>query len=239
MSREELRTQFYIDDHALLFAFMAESAQRLQGDKYLPLLEKVVTLYGRERGARMAMRCLKNGDTPDVKNYVVYGEWSDPKGWSKVEMRSLAPYVFDCTICGWNDSWKKYDVTGLGSLYCRWVDAALAYGFNPELRLEIPKCLSNGDGCCSFAWQGPAFSGQDDFADAMRRKAELPAGTVKDFLYHTGHLYAALRRVFILELGVPAATAILRGGLERYVETFGLDKAQAIQEEARQNFLEI
>lgn len=239
MNRQEMGKQFYINDHALLFAVTARSILENLGQRGLPLVEKTVITYGRERGARMAMRCLRDGRTLDGKGYALYSEWADTKGWSKVEVTSLAPYSFSCTLCGWCSSWNEQDLLAYGRLYCHWVDHAIMYGFNPELELRMEGCLSQGDERCSFTVAGCHYKNEDEFKALMQEKKKLPPDTVKDFLYHCAHLYAAARRVLIIDLGVPQAKKIISKAMADYAELFSTEKALAIKAGSKQNFLEI
>jgi len=53
------------------------------------------------------------------------------------------------TYCPMAETWKQYGEEGLsiGALYCQ-IDYELYEGFG--MKLDRPKCLTNGDSCCIF-----------------------------------------------------------------------------------------
>ena len=226
---------FYIDDHALLFAWLAKAVMQKEPDKGPGLVEDWVSWYGRERGARSARRCIHDRQPLSVANYFVYSEWNDERGWNRNKVMSFAPYSFHTTECGWNKSWKEHNVLEYGQLYCRWVDYALVEGFNPELRLEMDGTLSGGAGQCVFFWPDQAFSAEE-LQEITARRAELCPRVTRDFLYHLAHLYDALRRVLIPRLGVGVASAIMEQGVRDYGVVFGQDKVKALLKARKQSF---
>lgn len=226
---------FYIDDHALLFAWLARAVVEKDPDSGLDLVENWVSWYGRERGARSARRCINDRQSLSVANYFVYSEWHDERGWNKSNVLSLAPYHFLTTECGWNTSWAKHGLLEYGQLYCRWIDDALIEGFNPELRLEVASTLSSGAPQCSFFWPDYAFT-QEELREMTARRAELYSRVTRDFLYHLSHLYDVLRRVLIPHIGFEAANEILERGVRDYSEVFGEEKAKTFIKASRQSF---
>lgn len=218
---------YYIDDHALLFAFLARAVLDMGPVSGLQIIEQWVTLYGRERGARSAMRCMGDGEPLTVLNYFAYSEWHDEKGWNVNKIVSTSPYHFHTTSCGWCESWKKHGLMDYGKLYCRWVDPALVHGFNPDLLLEMPGTLSGGNGYCDFLWPGSSLS-QDELEALATRRAGLIKTVTRDFLYHCAHLYNALERVLLDKLEENDAGRVLRQGLQDYADLFGRDKADSI-----------
>ena len=240
MNRETLAEQFYIDDLAILCALLARSAEKRAGERGTETIVRAIKTYGRERGLRCAMRCRADGEPLSGKNYILYGEWADPKGWSKTEVVATTPhYRTSLAACGWCDSWKKHGLLEYGRLYCDHVDANLVYGFNPDLRLEMPKILSHGDDCCAFDWLDCTFE-NDAEAEAMAaRRAELVPRVTKDFLYHCGHLFSTFRRELLMEFGLIEGDEMVKDALASYREAFGAEKAEAVAAESRQDFLRI
>lgn len=229
------KLSFYMDDHALLFAWLARAVLQKEPEDGVDLVEAWVTTYGRERGARSARRCLDDMQSLSLKNYFVYSEWHDERGWNRNQVMSLAPYHFYTTDCGWNKTWEEHGLQEYGKLYCRWVDFALVEGFNPELRLEMVSTLSSGDRQCSFFWPGQAFS-DEDLKDMAERRAVAQTRVTRDFLYHLTHLYDVLKRVLIPHLGIEAATEIMKQGLDDYSAVFGPEKTKALLKLSAQNF---
>lgn len=234
------RNDFYTDDHALLFALIARAILKSVGESGMKALESGVKIYGRERGLRYAMRCLKNGDDLNVANYMAYSELLDHKGWNRSVNISLAPvYQFDTVACGWCDTWKKYNIQEYGKLYCNWIDFSLVHGFNPEIILEIDPIMSHGGATCSFKWKNFAFKNEEEVQKMAARRKELMPLVGRDFLYHCGHLLSAMKRSIYYYLGAIAGNRILDLALDEYAAVFGREKKVAVIRETDQDFLNI
>ena len=72
--REKIAPEFYIDDHALIYGLLGKYADELYGEAGMAALEKGTILYARERGIRMAKRCLADGNPLNMRTYLLYGE---------------------------------------------------------------------------------------------------------------------------------------------------------------------
>ncbi|MDL2307758.1 L-2-amino-thiazoline-4-carboxylic acid hydrolase [Desulfovibrio sp. OttesenSCG-928-C06] len=240
MDRDKIAAKFYTDDHALLFALIARATLMAVGESGMKAIESGVKMYGWERGLRYAMRCLKNGDDLSVANYMAYSELLDVKGWNRSVNVSLTPfYHFDTVACGWCDTWKKYNIQEYGKLYCNWIDVSLVHGFNPDIILELDPIMSHGSETCSFKWKNFAFKDEAEAAKVAEKRKQLLPGVGKDFLYHCGHLLAAMRRGIHYGLGAVAGDKILALAMSEYAAEFGQDKLDAIVQEANQDFLVI
>jgi hypothetical protein len=175
-----------------------------------------------------------------MKNYILYGEWSDPRGWSKTEVVSTSPgYKTRVTSCAWCDAWTEYGLIEYGKVYCEWIDRNLVHGFNPALELGVGGAISHGNGACEFDWIGCSLETEEDISDMARRRAELAPRVTRDFLYHCGHVLHTFRRELSLELGLIKGGRIIAGALDEYADNFGRLKAEAVVREAAQDFLEL
>lgn len=237
--RSKLADSFYMDDHALLFAYLVKNAESVCGSGGREASLKGAIQYGRERGLRMAMRCAADGRPLTPRNYLLYGEWADDRNGSEVAVGGLKPVVLNYTRCVWSDTWKKHGMEKYGAVYCSCIDRELVHGFNPENALRIDGVRPNAADVCSFCFIGADFDSEQDFKNDVDVKAGLRHRTVKDFLYHTGHLLSALRRVFLAELGLLKTEDIVRDALAEYAAHFGQEKADAVAEEAKLDFLAI
>ena len=226
-----------MDDHAMLFAYLVKNAEEVCGERGKEASIKGTILYGKERGLRMAMRCSADGRPLSPRNYLIYGEWFDDRKWSETEPGGLSPFILNFNRCGWSDTWKKHGVEQYGAVYCDWVDEALVLGFNPENVLRIDTTRPRGGDICSFAFMGAEFDSADDVKKDGEIKAAIRSKSVKDFLYHTGHLLSAMRRSYLLELGLPKTKRIVRAALAEYAALFSEEKADAIVAESKQDFL--
>lgn len=240
MNREQMAERFYIDDHALVYGLLGKYAEEACGQEGMKALEKGTILYARERGIRMAKRCLADGRELNMQTYLLYAEWADTKGWMNIEVSGIVPrFLNHVEKCGWNVSWRKYGLLRYGAVYCTYADKNLVRGFSPQDEVVIDTLLTHGDPACEFDWLRAGFQTEEEFFALMREKQAISHYTMKDFLYHTAHVLSALRRVYYWELGVPAAERICAGALEEYQTIMGADKREALLEEAKQDFLEV
>jgi hypothetical protein len=227
--------EFYIDEHATLFALIAREAVTCFGEEGESAARRAVAAYCMERGARMAMRCVADGEPLTMANYVLYGEWDDPRGESKAEIAAFEPnYRTNVTACGWCEAWRKRGLLEWGKIYCDSADEHLVRGFNPALELRMGKIMSRGEGVCEFDWRGCDFR---DAPEIARRRREKLSRVTKDFLYHCGHLLASARREIIFELGLARGEEIISNALSEFKNIFGALKKNILIEETYQNFL--
>lgn len=96
--------------------------------------------------------------------------------------------------CPWHTAWRESGLEDVGHFYCRCVDRAILRGFNPAFRLRLSSCLpQNPEEGCAFHWE--SAENTPALAQRQRRIQDRLRGTqVKDFLYHTAHLYRTLLR---------------------------------------------
>ena len=235
MKRTGISAKFYIEDHAVLFALMAKISTERFNREGEAAIKRAIASYCMERGARAAMRCLSDGESLSMENYILYGEWDDHKGETESEIAAMEPnYKTNVLVCGWCEAWKKYGLLEWGKIYCDHADYWLVRGFNPHLRLEMGKILSRGDDSCEFNWLGCNFR---DASEASRRRREKISRVTKDFLYHCGHMLATFRRETIFELGLTKGEEIISNALAEYKRLFGALKKNALISETDQNFL--
>jgi hypothetical protein len=240
MKRAEAAKEFYVDDHALLFAVLAKNILEAAGkSRGLETLRQGVTEYGLERGLRYARRCLSNGDELNVAGYMAYSELVEPRGWNKSVTETLSPYKFNTISCGWCATWKKHRLLEYGKHYCTWIDASLVRGFNPEIELELNPIMSHGHEQCSFTWKNFSFKSQAEADKAAELRRKLLPGVGRDFLYHCAHLLSTMRRAVYFASGAGVGQKIISGSLEEYAGVFGQGKTAAILKECNQDFLEI
>ncbi len=238
MIREKIAPEFYIDDHALIYGLLGKYAEEVCGEEGLAALEKGTILYARERGIRMAKRCLADGLPLNMQTYLLYGEWADPRKMTSIQVAGIVPrFLNTVPQCAWNDTWVKYGLLKYGAIYCTYADKNLVRGFSPDETVEITDLLTHGDKSCEFDWIGAGFATDQEFYDLMKKKSEISYYTMKDFLYHSGHVLSALERVFFAELGVPSTYKIVSRALEEYAADTSPEKRDALREESRLDFL--
>lgn len=178
------------EHHAFLFAALCRALHEAFPQQAAQVCADAVRQYGEQRGRRMALRTRLDGYTPDVENYLLYGEWSAEPGTSQSAVTQLWPeVVMQCTRCPWHALWEETDSLPYGRIYCQSIDASLARGYC-GMTLRTESCLTAGDGQCTFAFEGcgvpPARQeGMQARAAALGDRAKLP------WDYHCAHLYAA------------------------------------------------
>jgi hypothetical protein len=237
MERNRIAPEFYIEDHAVLYALLVRYARLLSGAAGQEAAVKATVRYGRERGLRMAMRCRADGRELSPNSYLDYGEWFDDRGWSDFRAASLHPFVLEAHSCGWKNSWEKHGLSEDGQLYCQLIDIELVRGFNPANQLLMGGTLTLGAEKCSFHFTGAAYANEEELAAAAARRKELLPRVVRDFLFHTGHVLSAFRAVCLLELGLEEGSLIVQQALAHYASIFGQEKLWVLLRESEQNYL--
>ncbi len=180
--------------HAALFAALCRALHAAFPREAPEACADAVRLYGEQRGRRMAMRTRLDGRTPDVENYLLYGEWSAQPGTSESAVTQLWPeVVMQCTRCPWHDLWGAEGCLPYGQIYCRDIDAALARAYG-GMTLRTETCLTRGDDRCTFVFSGCGVpperqAAMQAHAQALGDRARMPWG------YHCAHLYSAFLAV--------------------------------------------
>jgi hypothetical protein len=179
--------------HAIMFALFAKNILevfgREEGDR---LLLAAVEQYGEERGRRMAQRCSARGKVLDMDSYLAFTEWRYAKDFEKTPLFDEPYRAYRILRCPWVLSWKGAGLAEFGKYYCRVVDKAILKGFNPRLSLEMPSRLSDeGAEYCEFHWKDLVVDGAQS-ARVAAISAEIGESCVKDFIYHTAHIYSTI-----------------------------------------------
>lgn len=146
--------EYGIREHALCYALLAKAVLETEGLKNAEaLLETITREYGNRRGRRMRANAAAAGLGDDLAAFFSVGEWTGKPG----ENRSELAVSGDSTesrvrVCAWYDTWKQYGLLPWGTYYCRWIDPAIAEGFQGSFTLSVPMTMGNGDGSCRFVW---------------------------------------------------------------------------------------
>lgn len=224
-----------IEHHAMLFAYLSKHAIESCGERGKEAILKGMTLYGNERGARMAANALANGDELTTMTNQAYGEWKpDYPGQMEFGQIRIEPTLQTYIAkCAWCEAWKKYDITEYGKYYCVNVDNAVYQGYRSDfVCTPIATAMSWGGDCCKFDWGHPLTPTENEQLAA--KKKELGSSCMKDFNFHTAHLKHTICKTLLEELG-DAADQIIQDAFSDYVTTFGqeyLDVLEGIFPEA-------
>ncbi|MCI8579371.1 MAG: L-2-amino-thiazoline-4-carboxylic acid hydrolase [Dorea sp.] len=210
-----------IEHHAMMFAFLAKHAIELCGESGKEAILKGMTIYGKERGARMAANALAHGDELTTMTNQAYGEWKpDYDGQMEFgQLRTEPTLQTYIAKCAWCDAWKKHNITEYGKYYCVNVDNAVYQGFRSDfVCTPTTTSLSWGGNRCEFDWGYPLSP--EEVKTLADKKKELGSSCMKDFNFHTAHLKYTLSKTLTEALGENGAKAVTLA-LEEYAETFG------------------
>ena len=214
-------TELKIENHAMMFAFLSRAAIEAKGEEGRAAIQAGMIRYGKERGARMAERARKAGDPVDLWTNQAYGEWKpDYAGQMDFGMLRAEPtYQTYIAKCAWCEAWKKNDILEYGREYCVNVDAAVYEGFGAgAVCTPISTSMSWGGERCDFDWGKPLS--KEELRLVADKKAELGTSAMRDFNFHTAHIYYSiadeLRRHFPEDSG-----EIIKKAVADYIDLFG------------------
>ena len=202
--------------HALLFGWIARGVVQAVGEaRGEALLRRAVRVYGAQRGHRMALRAAQDGETLNMRSYMLYGEWSAPAGAMHSEDLEGDPHLRSRVYrCPWSSAWREEGLLPYGKYYCMEIDEALVRGFNPALRLDVGGTLSGGAACCEFVLHDAELTPEHATQMEARQQA-LGDRARMPWEYHCAHLYWSLAET--LQMDAVLAEALLAFG-ERYGE---------------------
>ena len=158
--------------------------------------------YAEQRGRRMAMRAIQDGQPLTYETYRAYGEWESTKDMqeegcaNRSETVSTDPvYEFHVTVCPWHEEFKALGLEEAGLVYCAHLDNSIARGFNPYLVYEVPQTLHDCPFCVQKVsnLQGLA-PGQTEQGSFDPSKARPEADRRRGFTYHCAHSYWSYAR---------------------------------------------
>lgn len=211
--------------HAMLFTFIAKEVIDTFGEKGKQAIIAGVNRYGEQRGHRMALRTLADGNELNVENYLLYGEWEAFPGQMDLRFPQYYPEVkMENHRCPWHTEWSRRGLEEYGQYYCRDVDAALARGYNGmELKLLANRTL--GDECCDFVFSQCAIP-PERMEEFQKKRQKLGAKAKMPWEYHVGHLYRTMKEAVESSLGAEGCQAVERA-MDAYAQEYG-KAAQAL-----------
>jgi len=210
-----------IENHAVLFGLLSKNAITLCGKAGERSILRGMTIYGNERGARMAANALANGDELTTMTNQAYGEWKpDYDGqMSFGRLRTQPTLQTYISKCAWCDAWEKHGLLEYGKLYCVDVDNAVYQGFRSDfVCTPTTTAMSWGGKRCEFDWGYPLSN--DEIEALNAKKSELGTSCMKDFNYHTAHLLHTISKTLKEDLGNDGRQAVDLA-LSQYAGKFG------------------
>ncbi len=210
-----------IENQAMMFAFLSRAAIQKCGEAGRAAIQEGMMRYGRERGVRMAARARANGDPVDLWTNQAYGEWvPDYPGQMEFgTLRTEPTFRTYISKCAWCDAWKKHDILEYGREYCVNVDAAVYEGFGcGAFCTPVSTAMSWGGTRCEFDWGKPLSD--DEVGKIAEKKSSLAGSAVRDFDFHTAHIFHTVSGA-IRELLPDDAEEIIDTAVRDYTDLFG------------------
>lgn len=188
--------------HAYLFGAIAKEVIDAYGEPGIEAIAQGVIKYGRQRGRRMARRTEAAGFETSILNYITYGEWSAKPGEMDSDIPAKNPDVqFLIKKCPWHDVWKEnHLLEKYGYLYCKYVDTAIAQGYNPAIQFDILANRVMGDEVCDMRMR-QANATKKDEAELAARIKKLGNKAKMPWEYHCAHLYKTMWEVIVSSFG--------------------------------------
>jgi hypothetical protein len=221
MNLAQNQTGFSERHHALLYALIAKKIVEQAGkDAGEAALRVAVRRYGEQRGRRMAIRALANGDDLSMTSFLIYGEWRSGTGLGQHDQTVVGPDVrMVVPRCPWALTWMETSLSVYGRLYCQEIDQALVRGFNPDLIIDVNRTQTNDGEPCDFLFHKAALLSGNTLAYIQDKSAALADGTVMPWEYHCGHLYKTFQEVLTGQLGDAGQEAV-RAALDEFAARF-------------------
>lgn len=184
----------------------------------------------------MAARAKAAGDPVDLWTNQAYGEWKpDYAGQMEFGMlRSEPTYQTYIAKCAWCEAWKKYDILEYGREYCVHVDEAVYDGFGcGAVCTPLTTSMSWGGERCDFDWGKPLS--EEELKMVADKKAELGTSAMRDFNFHTAHIYYTVSSV-IREAFPDDADDIIGKAVSDYVDLYGQEAYDCLLEYSAEEF---
>ena len=128
------------------YALAKEVVESLGEEEGKALIRRAIRKYGLAAGQKRRAQAESAGRPLDRQAYTGAGGDVYSLSWEF----SAPGEVSSCPIAA---VWQQIgpEALELGYLFCE-VDFAMAEGFNPELELQRPQCITKGDSVCKFVF---------------------------------------------------------------------------------------
>lgn len=214
--------------HAYLFGVLAKEVIDTFGDKGTQAIIDSVIRYGRQRGQRMAQRTKNHGLEPSALNYAAYGEWTAEPGAMDFSIPTKNPDLqFLIRKCPWYEVWQENDLLEkYGYLYCKYVDVAIAEGYNTSIQFDILSCRALGGEACDMRMRDVNATKKDEIElaaiiEKLGNKARMP------WDYHCGHLFKTVWEVVSSRFGY-AGLETMNKAFKAFTGVYGQENSNAI-----------
>ncbi len=213
--------------HAYLCGSYYDVFQRCCGENAVPAFIKATELYGEQRGHRMALRALRDGNELTYGAYFHYAEWQATPGFACIERTTENGVMLSENFrCPWHTMLGEMGLSECGAVYCRHIDASLVRGFNPALRFEIRSTLHTSTSCRLYFHVGTDRREVSDHEEQLVYPME----------YHCAHLFWTFFYVAEAVFGKRTAEEIRREVLRRFAEHYSQAAVEVLLAYADEDF---
>jgi hypothetical protein len=215
--------------HAILFALLAREVIICLGvEEGKDLVRQVVRFYGEQRGKRMALRALRDGQPLTMANFRRYGEWRSltSEGRSETVLKGM-DIVTNVSVCPWANAWFDTELLPYGRLYCQEIDRALVRGFNPELTIHVNSTISNDSQPCEFIYVQAVPSSELNLESGDDESGRHEPDMVMPWEYHCGHLYKTFYTLITEKFAEEGKIAV-ECGLQKFEAVSSISAAECI-----------
>jgi len=214
--------------HAYLFGVIARAIIDTYGEQGVQAITDGVIKYGRQRGWRMAQRTVADGFKTSVLNYVAYSEWSADPGEMDFAIPAKNPDIqFMIKKCPWYEIWEENDLLKkYGYLYCKYIDIAIAYGYNPSIQFDVLESRGLGDTVCDMRMRNANVTEQEE-KDLASRVHQLGCKAKMPWDYHCAHLFKTLWEVVVVGFGYTGFETMQKA-LQTFSAVYGKEASDAL-----------
>jgi hypothetical protein len=168
-------------NHAYIVGLFYKHLKASPGGAGIRVFIKATQRYAEQRGNRMALRALRDGQKLNFASYAAYGEWTGTVHMDVTEERSNDRLIVTVSTCPWAETFAEMGLKDCGMVYCGEIDLGIVRGFNPYLDFELKSVLHNSEHCIQV------FKNIDN-----AEKVPAPADGKKDWQYHCAHIFETM-----------------------------------------------
>lgn len=182
--------------HAFVIASFYQCLKAAQQERGVACFVKATQRMAEQRGLRMALRALRDGQPLNYNTYMAYSEITFTIPGEKSMTGEYPHCEMLIHTCPWHDVFREMGLLECGLVYCPEIDRGIIRGFHPDLGFQLKSLLHNSP-CCDMVFENAALDG----SDAAGPEAK------KGWDYHCGHVYRTFREC--IEDVFPDSDAIL------------------------------
>lgn len=176
------REDFDERTHAFLIGAFYRSLKETHGERGKSCFIKAAQRMAEQRGARMALRAMRDGYPLNYNAYMAYSEVSFTLPSKKEFLGAPPDYEIRIHSCPWHEMFREMDLLECGAAYCPEIDRGIVRGFNPDLRFRLESTLYTAP-YCEMVFENAALDGS----------VPTCSKGVKGWDYHCGHVYSIFR----------------------------------------------